>query len=63
MVRRWEDEFDVLFEAAHERDSCNANQPVPSAGPAQKREDDLARAVEKEGFVMRGSVGQLWVAS
>ena len=60
MVRRWEDEFDVLFKAAHERDSCKANQLVTSAGPAQKREDDLARAVENEGFDMRGPVGQLW---
>ena len=41
------------------RDSCKANQPVPSAGPAQKREDDLARAVENEGFDMHGPVGQL----
>ena len=58
MVRRWEDEFDVLFKAALERDSCKANQPVPSAGPVQKSEDDLARAVENEGFDMRGPVGQ-----
>ena len=26
----------------------------------QKREDDLARAIEDEGFDMRGPVGQLW---
>ena len=60
MVRRWENEFDVLFKAVHERDSCKANQPAPSAGPAQKREDDLARAVKNEGFDMCGPVGQLW---
>ena len=49
-----------LFKAADEKASCKANQLVPSAGPVQKREDDLARAVENEGFDMRGPVGQLW---
>ena len=35
-------------------------QLVPSAGPVQKREDDLTRAVENEGFDMRCPVSQLW---
>ena len=48
MVRRWEDEFDVLFKAARKRDSCKAKQPVPSESPVQNRDDDFAHVVEKK---------------
>ena len=55
MVRRWEDEFDVLFKAAHERDSCKAESTCTIRRASRK--DDMTRAAEIEARPSRPTVG------